>query len=168
MSFSRKFSGNLTQEFLLVHSDGVRVLLLTASGVKIWKFYQFCFSNGVLKFCWIISFIISRKSANFIHKHYILLCFLGFSNLYRMPPILCEVALSIFSGFTGYVWQEDNLFFWKGSFDCSFSWGRSNLATLLSIPSESGEYLISFFLLFHFYIFTWTLGTMFILSVRGG
>ena len=32
--FFQKFSGNLTYEFLQVHSDGVRVLLLTASGVK--------------------------------------------------------------------------------------------------------------------------------------
>jgi hypothetical protein len=49
--FFQKFSGNLTQEFLQVTSDGVMSLLLTASRVKIWKFYQFCFSNGVLKFC---------------------------------------------------------------------------------------------------------------------
>jgi hypothetical protein len=92
------------------------------------------------------------------YKHYILLCFLGFSNLCRLPPILCEVALSIFSGFTGYVWQEDDLYSGREALIVHFLGGRSILATLLSIPSESGEYLISFFLLFHFYILYLNIG----------
>jgi hypothetical protein len=68
-----------------------------------------------------------------------------------MPPILCEIVLSVFSGFTGYIWQDDDLYAGREALIVHFLGGRFNLATLLSIPSESGEYLISFFLLIHFY-----------------
>ena len=75
-----------------------------------------------------------------------------------MPPILREVVLSILSGFTGYVWQEDDLYSGREALIVHFLGGRFNLATLLSIPSESGEYLISFSLLFHFYILYLNIG----------
>ena len=39
-----------------------------------------------------------------------------------------------------------------------FLGGRSNLVTILSIQSESGEYLISFFYLIYFYIFSLNIG----------
>jgi hypothetical protein len=47
-----------------------------------------------------------------------------------MPPILCEVVLSIFSGFTGYIGQEDDLYSGKEALIVHFLGGRSNLANL--------------------------------------
>jgi hypothetical protein len=46
----------------------------------------------------------------------------------------------------------------REAFIVHFLGGRSNLATILSIPSESGEYLISFFYLFYFYILYLNIG----------
>jgi hypothetical protein len=57
------------------------------------------------------------------------------------------VFVFVFSGLTGYVLQEDDLYSGREALIVHFLGRRSNLATLLSIPSESGEYLISFVLL---------------------
>ena len=57
------------------------------------------------------------------------------------------VFVVVLSGFTGYVRQEDDLYSGREALIVHFLGGRSNLAALLSIPSELGEYLISFFLL---------------------
>jgi hypothetical protein len=46
-----------------------------------------------------------------------------------MPPILREVVLSILSGLTGYVLQEDDLYFGREALIVHFLGGRYNLAT---------------------------------------
>lgn len=84
-----------------------------------------------------------------------------------MPPILCEVVFVCSLRFTGYVWQEDDLYSGREALIVHFLRGRFNLATLLSIPSESGEYLISFFLLFNFYILYLNIGDNVHLKCKG-
>jgi hypothetical protein len=84
-----------------------------------------------------------------------------------MPPILREVVLSILSGFAGYVRQGDDLYSGREALIVRFLGGRFNLAILLSIPSESGEYLISFSLLFHFYILYLNIGDNVHLKCKG-
>jgi hypothetical protein len=57
------------------------------------------------------------------------------------------VFVFVFSGLTGYIGQEDDLYSGREALIVRSLGRRSNLANLYSIPSESGEYLISFFLL---------------------
>jgi hypothetical protein len=67
-------------------------------------------------------------------------------------------ALIVFSGLTGYIGQEDDLYFWREAFKVHFLGRRSNLVDTLSTPNESGEYSFSFFYLIYFYIFLLNIG----------
>jgi hypothetical protein len=66
--------------------------------------------------------------------------------------------LIVFSGLTGYIVQEDDLYFWREAFKVHFLGRRSNLVDALSTPNESGEYLFSSFYLIFFYIFLLNIG----------
>jgi hypothetical protein len=58
----------------------------------------------------------------------------------------------VFSGLTGYIGQEDDLYFGREAFNVHFLGGGFNHVTGLSTSNESGEYLFSFFYLIYFYI----------------
>ena len=59
----------------------------------------------------------------------------------------------VFSGLTGYIGQEDDLYFWREAFNVHFLGGGFNHVIHLSTPNESGEYLFHSFYLHYFYIF---------------
>ena len=56
----------------------------------------------------------------------------------------------VFSGLTGYIGQEDDLYFWMEAFNVHFLGGRSNHVITLSTSNESGEYLFHSFTLITF------------------
>jgi hypothetical protein len=63
----------------------------------------------------------------------------------------------VFSGLTGYIGQEDDLYFCREAFNVHFlGWG-SNHVTTLSTPNESGEYF--------FHSFTFITFTSFLLNI---
>ena len=63
----------------------------------------------------------------------------------------------VFSGLTGYIGQEDDLYFWREAFNVHFLGGGSNHVITLSTPNESGEYLI--------HSFTFVTFTSFLLNI---
>ena len=63
----------------------------------------------------------------------------------------------VFSGLTGYIGQEDDLYFWREAFNVHFLGGGSNHVIILSTPNESGEYL--------FHSFTFITFTSFLLNI---
>jgi hypothetical protein len=66
--------------------------------------------------------------------------------------------LIVFSGLTGYIVQEDDLYFWREAFNVHFLGGGFNHVTILSTPNESGEYLSHSFTIITF--------TSFLLNIR--
>jgi hypothetical protein len=44
----------------------------------------------------------------------------------------------VFSDLTGYIGQEDDLYFWRKAFNVHFLGGGSNHVITLSTPNESG------------------------------
>jgi hypothetical protein len=56
-----------------------------------------------------------------------------------MPPILREVVLSTFSGFTGYIGQEDDLYSGREALIVRFLGRRSNLATFNPYRANQGS-----------------------------
>jgi hypothetical protein len=65
--------------------------------------------------------------------------------------------LIVFSGLTGYIGQEDVLYFWRGAFNVRFLGGGFNHVIHLSTPNKSGEYL--------FHSFTFITFTSFLLNI---
>ena len=63
----------------------------------------------------------------------------------------------VFSGLTGYIGQEDDLYFWREAFNVHFIGGGFNHVITLSTPNESGEYL--------FHSFTFIAFTSFLLNI---
>jgi hypothetical protein len=59
--------------------------------------------------------------------------------------------------FSGYIGQEDDLYFWREAFNVHFLGGGFNHVIHLSTPNESGEYL--------FYFFTFITLTSFLLNI---
>jgi hypothetical protein len=56
-----------------------------------------------------------------------------------MPPILREVVLSTFSGFTGYIGQEDDLYSGREALIVRFLGRRFNLATFNPYRANQGS-----------------------------
>jgi hypothetical protein len=54
-------------------------------------------------------------------------------------------AMIVFSGLTGYIGQEYDLYFWREAFNVHFLGGGFNHVINLSTPNESGEYLFHSF-----------------------
>jgi hypothetical protein len=63
----------------------------------------------------------------------------------------------VFSGLTGYIGQEDDLYFWRKAFNVHFLGGGSNHVNILSTLNESGEYW--------FQSFTFVTFTSFLLNI---
>ena len=63
----------------------------------------------------------------------------------------------VFSGLTGYIGQEDDLYFSGEAFNVHFLGGGFNHVIILSTPNESGEYL--------FHSFTFITFTSFLLNI---
>ena len=85
------------------------------------------------------------------HKHYILI----YIDCLR---IYARFATIVFSCLTGYIGQEDDLYFWREAFNVHFLGGGFNHVIHLSTTNESREYLFHSFTIITFTSFLLNIG----------